>query len=448
VIQARAIRQAVRRSPIRNRREATRTPRRDTRPTAHVPATLAPAGPRDYLRAIGPGLVAGASDTDPTTVAAIAVIGATTVFGLAWVALLVAPALIVVQVLASRIGVFAGTDLQRAARQRFGRSARQLLLLSIVVVTVLTLAADLEAGAASIELLTGASAAWLVAPLAAVIVVLLMLGTYPVIERVLKYGALALLAYVVSAFFASVPWGQVLHDSFVPTFSFTHDYVAGALALLGTTITSYVYVWQTVEIAEERPDPRRLRLVETDAAVGTVFAVVIIWFILVATGATLGVHHHPVQTAQDAARALAPLAGRDASALFGFGLLASALVAIPVLMSTAAYVVGAEYGWQCGLSEPVRRAPRFYASLVVATAAALVVTVSSVSAIRLLFYASIAGGLGAPIGLAALVLLAGDRDVMHGRPIGLPLRVAGWVVAAVISVLGLLYLADQIFGLF
>jgi Mn2+/Fe2+ NRAMP family transporter len=398
------------------------------------------------VRAIGPGLVAGASDTDPTTVAAIAVIGATTVFGLAWLALLVAPGLIVVQVLASRVGVLGRADLQSAARQRFGRGTRQLLLLSIVVVTVLTLAADLEAGAASIDLLTGAPTGWLVAPLAAVVVALLVLGTYPVIQRALKYGALALFAYVGSAFLTHVPWGQVLHHSFVPTFSFTHDDIAGALALLGTTITSYVYVWQSIELAEERPRPRWLRPVETDAAIGIVFAVAIIWFILVATGATLGAHHQPVQTAQDAARALAPLAGSDASTLFGLGLLASALVAVPVLMSTAAYVVGAEFGWRRGLSEPVSRAPRFYASIAVATAAALVVTVSSVSAIRLLFYASIAGGLGAPIGLACLVLVAGDRHVMHGRPVGAPMQVAGWVVAIVISLLGLLYIVDEVVG--
>jgi Mn2+/Fe2+ NRAMP family transporter len=370
------------------------------------------------------------------------------VFGLAWVALLVAPGLIVVQVLASRVGVLGGTDLQSAARARFGPFARQLLLVSIVAVTVLTLAADLEAGAASIDLLTGAPQAWLVAPLAAVVVVLLMLGTYPLIQRALKYGALALLAYVVSTLLTDVPWGQVLHHSFVPSFSLTHNYVAGALALLGTTITSYVYVWQTVELAEERPPPRRLRLVEADATIGILFAVVIIWFILVATGATLGIHHRQVQTAQDAARALAPLAGRDASTLFGLGLLASALVAVPVLMSTAAYVVGAEYGWRRGLSEPVRRAPRFYASLVVATAAALLVTVSSVSAIRLLFYASLAGGLGAPFALAGLVILAGDRQAMHGRPVGTPLRVAGWVVATAISVLGVLYIVDEVFGVF
>ena len=379
--------------------------------------------------------------------AAIAVIGATTVFGLAWLTLLVAPMLIVVQVIASRLGVLGQTDLQSAARQRFGLPVQHLLLASIVVVTVLTLAADLEAGAASIELLTGAPARWLVAPLAVVVVALLCVGTYQAIQRVLKYAALALLAYAVSACLTHVAWGPVLHDSVVPTFSFAHDYVAGALALLGTTITSYVYVWQSAQLAEERRPSVAQRPTEIDAAFGIVFAVVIIWFILVATGATLGVHHHQVQTAQDAARALVPLAGTAASTVFGFGLLASALVAVPVLMSTAAYVVGAEFGWRRGLSEPVARAPRFYAVLGLATAAAVLVTVSDVSAIRLLFYASIAGGIGAPVGLACLVLVAGDPTVMRGRPIGPALRAAAWIVTAVISVAGVLYLADELVGL-
>jgi Mn2+/Fe2+ NRAMP family transporter len=391
--------------------------------------------------------VSGASDIDPTTVAAIAVVGATTVFGLAWLTLLVAPMLIVVQVIASRLGLLGQTDLQGAARQRFGWPVQHLLLASIVVVTVLTLAADLEAGASSIELLTGAPARWLVAPLGIVIVGLLFVGTYPAIQRALKYGAMALLAYAVSAGLTHVAWSSVLYHSAVPTFSLTHDYVAGALALLGTTITSYVYVWQSAQLAEERRPRGSLRLTETDATVGIVFAVLIMWFILVATGATLGVHHHPVQTAQDAARALAPLAGTAASTVFGFGLLASALVAVPVLMSTAAYVVGAEYGWRRGLSEPVARAPRFYAVLGLAMAAAVAVTTLDVSPIRLLFDASIAGGVGAPVGLACLVLVAGDGRVMRGRPIGPALRAGAWAVTVVISVAGALYLADELFGL-
>ena len=369
------------------------------------------SGPRVALRALGPGLVAGASDTDPTTVAAIVVIGATTVFGLAWLALLVAPALIVVQVIAARLGVLGGTDLPTAARARFRPAVQHTIAVSIIAVTVLTLAADLSAGAAAIGLLAGISAGWLVAPLAATIVVLLVLGTSTSVQRVLKYLTLALLAYAVSAVLTHVNWSQVLHHSIVPSFSLTHDDIAGALALLGTTITSYVFVWQTVELAEERPTPDQLGTKEIDAAFGIVFAVVIIWFILVATGATLGVHHETVQTAQDAARALTPLAGSAASTVFGLGLLASALIAVPVLMGTAAYVVGAEFGWRRGLSEPVSRAPRFYTALAVASAAAVLVTLVHVSAIRLLFYASIAGGIGTPV---ALGVPARARPRRHG----------------------------------
>jgi Mn2+/Fe2+ NRAMP family transporter len=175
--------------------------------------------------------------------------------------------------------------------------------------------------------------------------------------------------------------------------------------------------------------------------------VVIVWFILVATGATLGMHHHRVQTAQDAARALGPFAGSAASTVFGIGLLASALVAVPVLMSTAAYVTGAEFRWRRGLSEPLGRAPAFYAALGATTVLAVVVTLSDRSPIQLLFDASIAGGIGTPIGLAFLLVVASDRGVMRGRPIGRGLRVAGWLVTALITVMGGLYLADQLVGL-
>ncbi|HWW46027.1 MAG TPA: divalent metal cation transporter [Acidimicrobiia bacterium] len=399
---------------------------------------------RRALGSLGPGLVAGASDTDPTTVAAIVVIGATTVFGLAWLALLIAPALIVVQVIATRLGVLGGTDLVTAARARFRPSVLHTVALSIVAVTVLTLAADLSAGAAAIGLLAGINATWLVAPLAVVIVLLLALGTSDGVVRVLKYLTLALLAYAVSAVLTDVSWGQVLHHSIVPSFSLTHDDIAGALALIGTTITSYVFVWQTVELAEERRAPERLASTERDAAFGIVFAVVIIWFILVASGATLGVHHEQAQTAQDAARALRPLAGSAASTVFGLGLLASALIAVPVLMSTAAYVVGAEFGWRRGLSQPVSRAPRFYAALVVTSAAAVLVTLVHVSAIRLLFYASIAGGIGTPLALGCLLVLARDTTVMRGRPIGAALRTAGWAVTATMGLMSGLYVLDQL----
>jgi len=412
------------------------------RPRAGAASRRAVAG----LRALGPGLVAGASDTDPTTVGAVAVVGATTVFGLAWLAVLVAPALVVVQIIATRVGVLGRVDLQSAVRDRSRPAGRGLLLASIVVVTVLTLAADLEAGGAALGILTGLPSEWLVAPLAVVLLALLWRGTQAGTVRALKYVALVLIAYVVSAFFTRVPWGQVLHHSVVPSFAWTHADLAGALALVGTTVTSYVYVWQTIALAEERPARHRLRAKENDAATGSVFAVAIIWFILIATGATVGTHHHAVHTAHDAARALRPLAGASASVLFGIGLLASALVAVPVLMTTAAYVVGAEFRWRRGVSAPVAHAPRFYLALVLATVVAVLITLSGLSAIQLLFYASIAGGLGTPVGLAYLLVVARDRVAMHGEPIGRRLALGGWLVTAAVGVLSVLYLVDLVLG--
>jgi Mn2+/Fe2+ NRAMP family transporter len=255
---------------------------------------------------------------------------------------------------------------------------------------------------------------------------------------------LVLLAYVAAAVLAHPHWVQVARHSVLPAFHWSRAYVEGALALLGTTLTSYVYVWQTVEIAEEKPPRPRLKLEQAGAAAGIAFAVLLFWFILVATGATLGVHHARVATPEDAARALQPVAGRFASDLFGIGLLSSALVALPVVLGTIGYVVGARFGWRRGLSAPVKRAPRFYAVVLITMAAGAGIGLAGVSPIRLLFLASVAGGLATPIGLAYLLLVARDRYLMGEDAVSGWLELTGWAVAVVITGLSLVYLALQL----
>lgn len=398
---------------------------------------------RRFVRSLGPGLVAGASDVDPTTVATIAVIGATTVFKLAWLVILIFPMLAVVQVISARTAAITGTDLQQTVVRRYGRGPQILLLVTIISVTVITLAADLEAGAAAVGLLVSADWKWFVVPVAVAVGVLLVWGTYDEVQRVLRYVILVLLAYFAAAVLAHPRWSAVAHGSLVPNFRWNTNFVEGALALVGTTLTSYVYVWQTVEVAEEKPPVSRLRLKEVDAASGILFAVALFWFILVATGATLGRHHTQVQTAQDAAKALTPVAGRFAGDLFGIGLLSSALIALPVLLGTISYVLGAEFGWQSGLSERVRDAPGFYSVLLVSLAAAAGVALLGVSPIRLLVIASVAGGLGTPVGLVFLMLVASDGDVMGRHTITGRLKAAGWAVAAFIGIVSLAYLVQQ-----
>ena len=397
-----------------------------------------------WLRSLGAGVVAGASDVDPTTVATLAVIGATTAFALSWLTVLLFPMLAVILIVSTRIAVVTGSDLQTLVHQRFGRRAQFVFLGAIVVVVVITIAADLQAGAAALGLLIHVSGRWLALPLGIVVLALLLLGTYDEIQRFLKYVLLVLFAYGFAAVMAHAPWGQVARDTFVPHISFSQDYVSGALALLGTTLSSYVFVWHTVELAEERPALSWLRPKEADAAIGMFFAVAIFWFILIATGATLGRHHQDVQTAQDAARALEPLAGSAASYLFGIGLLGSALLALPVLMGTVAYVVGAEFDWRRSLSEPVHNAPRFYAVMGIAGAIGIAIAMLDISPIQLLFFASIVAGIGTPVTLIFLLLIAGDRRTMRGHRVDGALRAAGWAIAVVMTLLSIAYLVQQL----
>jgi Mn2+/Fe2+ NRAMP family transporter len=407
-----------------------------------------PPPPRllDHLKSSASGLIAGASDVDPTTVATMAVIGATTVYGLSWLTILIFPILAVIQAISSRIGVVTHEDLQYLVKRRFGRVSQLLLLGSILVVTVITIAADLEAGAAALGLLTHLSDRLFVIPLALLILGLLFVGSYDELQGVLRYVLLLLLAYVVAAFLAHPNWSMVLRHTLIPTFKPNKAYIAGALALLGTTLTSYVYVWQTIEEAEDQRPLAWLRLEEADAVTGIFFAVAVMWFILIATAATLGVHHQQIQTAQDAARALVPVAGKYAGIVFGIGLLGSALLALPVLLATGAYVVGAQFDWPRGLSEKPRRAPAFYAVAAGAMALGCVLAFTGFSPIRLLFLASIAGGIGTPIGLVLLILVASDRGLMGDHAIRGALRTAGWVVVLGVSVVSVVYLLQQVVG--
>src|SRR5919199_2798939 len=262
--------------------------------------------PLALLPALGPGLIAGASDNDPTTVASLAVIGSTTAYGLAWLVVLVIPMLVVVQVVSASVGVVARAGLEDVIRVRYGRLWGLVALFLVLAVNLITLAADLEGGSAALSLLTGRPYQWFMLPFALAVAALLVWGSYRALERGLRYVLLVFLGYIVTAFLAHPNWSRVLQDTLVPHVSFSRAYVAGALALLGTTLTSYAYVWETIAEAQEQPSLRRLGLVQVDAGLGMAMAGVIFWFILIGTGATLGVHHKQGETAQDAAAPRAP----------------------------------------------------------------------------------------------------------------------------------------------
>lgn len=391
---------------------------------------------------IGPEVLTAASDNDPTNVGTAFLVGAQTNYQLSWMALLVAPLLGIVLTIAGRVGAATRNDLQSLILKRYGRRVARVVMVSVVLVNLVTIAADLQAGAAGIGLLANASSSWFVLPLGAFLVGLLLIGKYDEVVAVLRYMLVGFLGFGVAAVLAHPNWIQILRGSLIPTLSFRSTVLGAALALLGTTLTSYVYLWETISAGvETAPDssadmPRQSRI---STVIGSVFTAVILWFMLITSAATLGLHHRMVSTAQGAASALRPLAGGLAADIFAIGLITSAVVALPVLMATTAYVVGAEFDWRRGLSEKVSNARGFYAVLAASVALAAAVDLTGVSMLDMLFAASIIGGLGTPLTLVLLVRLARDKQVMGAHAISPRLATAGSVVAFGVGGLGLLY---------
>jgi Mn2+/Fe2+ NRAMP family transporter len=406
---------------------------------------------RVLLRDIGPELISAASDNDPTNVGTAAAVGAQTGYQLSWLALLVAPLLALVLTIAAHVGAVARDDLQSLTLKRYGRRVAAVLLVSVVVVNLVTITADLQAGAAGIGLLAGVDSRWLVAPLGVAVAGLLLAGKYGQVVAVLRYLMLGFAAFGAAAILAHPNWSHLLEGSLVPALSLRRDQVTGGLALLGTTLTSYVYVWETIGRGAEEPPVGTADgggLARAGAVAGAVFTALILWFMLVASAATLGQHHQSVGSVQDAAEALRPLAGSLAADLFAAGLLTSAVVALPVLMATTAYVVGAHFDWRRGLSEGIGRARAFYAILVASIGLALAASLAGIPVVALLVAASVIGGLGTPIGLVILVRLARDPQVMGPRPISCRLAIAGWAVTVIVGGFGLLAILGTALGTF
>jgi Mn2+/Fe2+ NRAMP family transporter len=390
-------------------------------------------------RSLGPGFVSGASDADPTTVASLAVVGAATGYTLSWLVVLLLPMIAIVQSIAAAIGS-GQTSIQNAIRRQYGLAWALLALVAVVVVNLMTLAADLEAGAESLKLLTGLPRTVFVLPFAAAVGWLLVARSYLRIERFLSYLPFIFIAYGISAVLASPDWGALARSLIVPHFNFTPVVVTGALALLGTTLTSYVYYWESIEVAERGTLPEQTRSMKANAAWGALAPGICFLFILVATAATLGRTHGSVATAADAARALEPLAGASATALFAVGLLASAVLAVPILAATSAYAVAQTFGLRGSLNDAWQDARTFYGVLIGSLAVSAVVALAGFSPIGLLYWASVAGGLGTPLTLWLLLAIARSPALGERRVRGW-LLIGGYAVAAIVTASCAIFLA-------
>jgi NRAMP (natural resistance-associated macrophage protein)-like metal ion transporter len=395
---------------------------------------------KQILKSLGPGLITGASDDDPSGIGTYAVAGASLGYATLWTALASFPMMTAVQYTCAKIGMVSGTGLAAVLRQRFPRPLVYAAVLALVTANSINAGADIGAIAAAINLLVPIPLVALIVPIGVTILALQIFGSYAVITRCFKWLTLGLLAYIGAALFAHPDWGDVLRGTFVPTFSLDPVYVSTLVAIFGTTISPYMFFWQPSQEVEEEIEhgrvtvqqrrgasDRELRAAAADTRIGMFFSNLIMYFIILATGATLfqaGQTH--IASAADAAEALRPLAGDAAALLLAVGLIGSGFLAVPVLTSSSAYAVAETFGWKEGLGRTARDARGFYGVIVAGTVVGMLFNFAGVNPIDALFWTAVLNGFLAPPLLVLVMLVANDRQVMGRRTNGRWLNVLGW----------------------
>jgi NRAMP (natural resistance-associated macrophage protein)-like metal ion transporter len=367
---------------------------------------------RQWLRVAGPGVITGAAGDDPAGIGTYAQIGAQTGTGLLWLMLLATPMLQVVQVTSAKLGIVTKKGLSGILKEHYGLKVAVLAAALTAIGNVLTMGADIAGIGAALELLTGLRWQWFVIPVTVAIWYFQVYMDYRVIRRVFLLLAVSLLSYVLAGLLARPDWGTVLRDTFVPHFEMSMAYIATGIGLLGTTITPYMYYFQAAEVVDENTTVKRLDDMVADTTIGSIFTNLVSYFIILATAATLFKNHVNIESAQDAANALAPVAGPAAKYVFAVGMIGAGLLAVPVLAASTAAMIGEVAGWRIGLSRSTARARGFYLALTVSLAFGLAITLSGVNPMKALFYSQIGNGIIAPVLIFLLFRLASRRDVL------------------------------------
>jgi NRAMP (natural resistance-associated macrophage protein)-like metal ion transporter len=402
---------------------------------------------RRFFANLGPGLITGAADDDPSGISTYSVTGAAFGYAQLWTALFSFPLMASVQLMCARLGMVTGLGLAGVIRRRYSRAVLLGACALLVVANTVNIGADLGGMAEVMQMMTGVSAfVWL--PLfAALIVALLVWSSYRRLARIFKWLTLVLFAYVAASFLAHPRWGEVLRATFVPRIQWSANYFATFVGVLGTTISPYLFFWQAAqEVEEERAIGRRtvhtrrgatdeeLRVAQMDVVTGMAFSNLIMYFIILTTGATLFVAgQRDIETARQAAEALRPLAGDAAYLLFTIGLVGTGMLGVPVLGGSAAYAITEALHWRGSLNSRPRAAPRFYFVLATAMLLGLALNYLALSAVRMLFWAAVINGLLAPPLVVVIVMLTSDSRVMGERINPPVLRALGWITASVMT---------------
>ena len=408
----------------------------------------APSHIRRFFAELGPGLITGAADDDPSGISTYSVTGAAFGFAQLWTALFSFPLMASVQLMCARLGMVSGMGLAAVIRRRYSKWVLLGACMLLVIANTVNIGADLGGMAEVVEMMTGVTRFIWLPVFAILIVVLLIYSSYRHIARIFKWLTLVLFAYVVSGFLARPDWGQVLKATFVPHVELSSQYLATFVAILGTTISPYLFFWQAAqEVEEEKAKGRRtvrsrrgatdeeLRAARTDVMTGMALSNLIMYFIILTTGATLfATGQRDIETARQAAEALRPLAGNGAYLLFALGLIGTGMLGVPVLAGSAAFATAEAMHWRGSLNDRPRVAKKFYGVLAASIFVGLALSYLKISAVKMLFYAAVINGMLAPPLIVLVTMLTSDEKVM-GNHVNSPwLKWAGWATAAIMTV--------------
>jgi NRAMP (natural resistance-associated macrophage protein)-like metal ion transporter len=406
----------------------------------------------DFWHALGPGLTTGAADDDPSGIATYSQTGAKYGFQLIWLSLITFPLMAVVQEMCARIGLVTGKGLAGNIRTHFSRQVLYICAVLLFAANAFNIGADLGAMAQGMRLLTpGVNASLLVVGFAVLCLLLQIFISYARYAKFLKWLAMVLLAYVASAILAHLNWGEAVKHLVIPSMAFSKDQIILVCAILGTTVSPYLFFWQTSQEVEEQilegnttlsmrqgaVTKNHLKSMRVDVWFGMLVSNAVMFFIIAACAAVLFSHGiTEITSAAQAAEALRPFAGNATYILFAVGIIGTGMLAIPVLAGSSSYAIAESFKWRSGLSNTLKQAQAFYGIIIISMLVGLAMNFIGLDPIKALIYSAVLNGVVAPVVLVLIVLIASDKKVM-GEWVNSKLATGlGWAVVAVMTVAG------------
>lgn len=405
---------------------------------------------KSFFSTLGPGLITGAADDDPSGIATYSQAGAQFGFGTLWTALFQFPMMVVIQEMCARIGLVTGSGLAGTIKKRYSKNAVYPIISLLLIANVINIGADIGAMSASVRLVLPQLPIMLIAILfTGFIICTEIFISYRKYITLLKYLTLSLFAYVITAFMVAGNWNEILIASIIPHIEFTPAFAMLFVAIFGTTISPYLFFWQTSEEAEEdlsknkikeigegapKIKKKEIKMMRKDVAIGMAFSQIIMWFIILTTSGTLHAHGlTDIVTADEAAKALEPLvkifphSGELAKIIFALGIIGTGLLAIPVLAGSSAYALSEQLGWSQGLNKKFKQAKGFYLIIAISTVIGLWINFVNVDPIKALVYAAVINGVIAVPLIAAVMKISNDKKILGSRTNGKISNIVGWI---------------------